>query len=211
MVIALEAAFGSGPGVIVIAGTGSIAYGRNADGETARAGGWGFVISDEGSGHWIGRTAVAAAIGARDEDPGQNVPLIEILLKSWRLETIEQLVPAANATPPPDFAALFPAVLSLADSGDRVARDVLSQAGAHLATLAATLLRRLFPNPGAFPVGMSGGVFASSVLVRQIFYNTLSATHPNAVLNPSVVEPVRGALALARQGGANIGLGGAAL
>ena len=51
MVIALEAAFRSGPGVIVIAGTGSIAYGRNRDGQTARAGGWGFAISDEGSGH----------------------------------------------------------------------------------------------------------------------------------------------------------------
>ena len=147
MVIALEAAFGSGPGVIVIAGTGSIAYGRNAEGQTARAGGWGFAISDEGSGHWIGRTAVAAAIGAWDEDPGQNVRLDRVLLKSWRLETVEQLVPAANATPPPDFAALFPSVLSLADSGDRIARDVLAQAGAHLATLAATLLRRLFRMP----------------------------------------------------------------
>ncbi len=200
MVIALEAAFGSGPGVIVIAGTGSIAYGRNSEGQTARAGGWGFAISDEGSGHWIGRTAVAAAIGSRDEDPGQNVPLIEILLKSWRLETIEQLVPAANATPPPDFAALFPSVLVLADSGDRIARDVLSQAGAHLATLAGTLLRRLFPNSGAVLVAMSGGVFASSAQVRQVFYNTLGSAHPSASLNPSVIEPVRGALALARQG-----------
>jgi glucosamine kinase len=199
MVIALEAAFGSGPGVIVISGTGSIAYGRNHEGQTARAGGWGFAISDEGSGHWTGRTAVAAAIGAWDENPGQSLPLIEILLKSWHLETIEQLVPAANATPPPDFAALFPAVLSLADSGDRVARDVLSQAGAHLATLAGTLLRRLFPNYGAVPVAMSGGVFASSALVRQVFYNTLGSAHPNATLNPNVVEPVRGALELARK------------
>jgi glucosamine kinase len=199
MVIALEAAFGSGPGVIVIAGTGSIAYARNAEGQTARAGGWGFAISDEGSGHWIGRTAVAAAIGARDEDPGQNVPLIDILLKSWRLETIEQLVPAANATPPPDFAALFPSVLMLADSGDCIARDVMSQAGAHLATLVETLLRRSFPSSEAVPVAMSGGVFASSALVRQVFYNTLSSTHPNAVLTPGVIEPVRGALALARQ------------
>ncbi len=92
--IALEAAFGSGPGVIVIAGTGSIAYGRNAEGQTARAGGWGFAISDEGSGHWIGRTAVAAAIGAWDEDPGQNVPLIEVLLKSWRLRNDRAVGPS---------------------------------------------------------------------------------------------------------------------
>ena len=66
MVIALEAAFDDGPGVIVIAGTGSIAYGRNASGQTARAGGWGFAISDEGSGHWIGRAAVAAVLRACD-------------------------------------------------------------------------------------------------------------------------------------------------
>jgi glucosamine kinase len=202
MVIALEAAFGNGAGVIVIAGTGSIAYGRNHEGQTARAGGWGFAISDEGSGYWIGRTAVASAFGAWDENPGQTVPLIEFLLKFWHLETIEQLVPAANATPPPDFAALFPSVLSLANSGDRIARDVLSQAGAHLAALAGTLLRRLFPNSEAVPVAMSGGVFASSALVRQVFYNTLSSTHPNAALNPTVIEPVRGALALARQSAA---------
>ena len=80
-VIALEAAFGNGPGVIVIAGTGSIAYGRNREGQTARAGGWGFAISDEGSGHWIGRTAAAAAIGAWDENPEQNGRLIDTLLK----------------------------------------------------------------------------------------------------------------------------------
>ena len=199
-VIALEAAFGSGPGVIVIAGTGSIAYGRNREGRTGRAGGWGFAISDEGSGHWIGRTAVAAAIGAWDENPGENVRLIQTLLRFWHLETVEQLVPAANATPPPDFAALFPFVLFLADSGDRIAHDVLTQAGAQLASLAGILLGRLFPNSGAVPVAMSGGVFASSALVRQVFYNSLRSEHPNAVVNPSVIEPVRGALELARKG-----------
>ncbi len=199
-VIALQAAFGDGPGVIVIAGTGSIAYGRNREGQTARAGGWGFAISDEGSGYWIGRTAVAAALGAWDENPKQGLRLIEMLMKSWRLQTIEQLVPAANATPPPDFAALFPAVLSLADSGDRIARDVLTQAGAHLANLAGILLRRLFPHAEAAPVAMSGGVFGSSALVRQIFYNSLRSGHPDAVINPNVIEPVRGALELARKG-----------
>jgi N-acetylglucosamine kinase-like BadF-type ATPase len=198
-VIALEAAFGAGPGVIVIAGTGSVAFGRNREGQTARAGGWGFAISDEGSGHWIGRTAVAVAIGAWDENPGQNVPLIEILIRSWRLETVEQLVPAANATPPPDFAALFPAVLALADSGDRLACDVLTQAGNQLANLAGILFRRLFPNAGDVPVAMSGGVFGSSALVRQVFYNSLHSRRPDATLNPTVVEPVRGALELARK------------
>lgn len=201
IVITLQAAFGRGPGVIVIAGTGSIAYGRNTEGKTARAGGWGFAISDEGSGHWIGRTLVAAAIRASDEDEGesQNARVLESLMKSWHVETREQLVPAANATPPPDFSALFPVALSLADSGDLIAREVLIQAGAELAKLGGTVIRRLFPDSDSVPVAMSGGVFGSSALVRQVFYNNLRSAHPAAVINPGVIEPVRGALELARQ------------
>lgn len=200
MVIALEAAFDRGPGLIVIAGTGSIAYGRNREGQIARAGGWGFAISDEGSGHWIGRAAVTAAMRDRDENPGQKLPLLESLMKSWRLETLEQLVVAANATPSPDFAALVPVVLALANSGDRLASDILTQAGVQLANLAGTVLRRLFPDFGAVPVAMSGGVFGSSALVRQVFYNGLRSECHEAVLNPNVIEPVRGALELARKG-----------
>jgi N-acetylglucosamine kinase-like BadF-type ATPase len=201
IVITLQAALGRGPGVIVIAGTGSIAYGRNTEGKTARAGGWGFAISDEGSGHWIGRTLVAAAIRASDEDEGesQNARVLESLMKSWHVESREQLVPAANATPPPDFSALFPVALSLAHSGDLIAREVLIQAGAELAKLGGTVIRRLFPDSDSVPVAMSGGVFGSSALVRQVFYNNLRSAHPAAVINPGVIEPVRGALELARQ------------
>jgi glucosamine kinase len=201
-VIALEAAFGSGPGVIVIAGTGSIAYGRNHEGQTARAGGWGFAISDEGSGHWIGHAAVAAALRAWDENQDENAPLLVSVMKSWGLESRESLVLAANATPSPDFAALFPVVLASADSGDRSARDVLAQAGSRLAELAGVVARRLFPDSGAVPAAMSGGVFGSSALVRQVFYNGLRSEHPDVALNPSVMEPVRGALELARKGAA---------
>jgi glucosamine kinase len=202
MVIALEAAFGGEPGVIVIAGTGSIAYGRNSKGQTARAGGWGFAISDEGSGHWIGRAAVAAAVRALDLNDAEatSQSLLEGLMKFWQVKTREQLVVAANATPPPDFAALFPAVLSSADRGDRIALDVLNQAGAELASVARTVIARLFADVGIISVAMSGGVFSSSPLVRQIFYNHLRSEYPDAVINPGVIEPVRGALALARKG-----------
>jgi len=203
MVIALEAAFGSEPGVIVIAGTGSIAYGRNSKGQTARAGGWGFAISDEGSGHWIGRAAVAAAVRALDDDAeATNQSLLESLMKFWQVKTREQLVVAANATPPPDFAALFPAVLASADRGDRIALDVLAQAGGELASVARRVITRLFANVGTLSVAMSGGVFGSSPLVRQVFYNSLRSEHPEAAINPSVIEPVRGALALARKAAA---------
>src|SRR5579863_6133503 len=126
MVIAMEAASGMGPGVIVIAGTGSIAYGRNSAGQTARAGGWGFAISDEGSGHWIGRSAAAATMRAFDEAGAESAgPLLEGVMKSWGVTMREQFVVAANKSP--DFAALLPAVLSAADAGDATARIVLTQ------------------------------------------------------------------------------------
>ena len=91
MEIALEAAFDAGPGVIVIAGTGSIAYGRNRHGTTARAGGWGFAIGDEGSAHWIGRAAVSAVLRYADAnartsaDPALAEPaaFITSILKIW--------------------------------------------------------------------------------------------------------------------------------
>jgi glucosamine kinase len=202
MVIALEAAFGSGAGVIVIAGTGSIAYGRDAHGRTVRAGGWGFAISDEGSGHWIGRSAVAAAIRAVDdpETSTPNSPLLESLMKSWELSSREQLILAANATPSPDFAALMPAVLSAAEAGDPRARSVLTKAGVELANLAKKVIRRLFAEAKAVPVAMSGGVFGNSALVRQVFYNSVRTECPQAAIGAAVIEPVHGALALARKG-----------
>lgn len=199
MVIALAAAFGEGPGVIVIAGTGSIAYGRSREGQIARAGGWGFAVSDEGSGHWIGRTALASSLRAGDESQTEHPTTLDGLMKSWKIETREKLVMAANATPPPDFAALFPSVLALADSGDPIARDVLTQAGTQLANLAGIVIRRLFSDSGSVPVAMSGGVFGSSALVRQVFYNSLRSECADAVLNPGVIEPVRGALEIARK------------
>jgi glucosamine kinase len=201
MAIAMEAAFGSGPGVIVIAGTGSIAYGRNAEGQTARAGGWGYAISDEGSGHWIGQSALAAAMRARDESGIEAPsPLLERIMKSWKVTTSQQLVVAANATPAPDFAALLPAVLSAADAGDDAARGVLTQAGVELAVLGEIVTKRLFEKADAVPLAMAGGVLRHCSLVREILGNTLRAKHPNVRLTESIVDPVEGALALARKG-----------
>jgi glucosamine kinase len=197
MVIALNAAFGSGPGTITIAGTGSIAYGRDVEGRTARAGGRGFAISDEGSGHWIGRTAVARAL--RVHDAGKDSRLLSAILRDWPATSEEALVQHANATPPPDFARLFPTVLAVADTGEPTAREILSDAGYELAQLAKLVLERLFSTPEtAIPVAMVGGVFRQSALVRQFFYNEVRAAFPQVRVNPTVVEPVLGALDLAR-------------
>jgi N-acetylglucosamine kinase-like BadF-type ATPase len=199
MVIALEAAFGSGPGVIAIAGTGSIVYGRDAAGRTARAGGWGFAISDEGSGHWIGRRAVSEILRAGDE--GQDTTLTGMVLQAWNLKTLDELVQEANSLPPPEFPRLFPVVLRAAEEGDRLAQSVLANAGTQLADLTAMVIRRLQPHPPHAPVAMTGSVFRQSTEVRQIFYNCLHARFPSLEVRSELVEPVEGALALARRTG----------
>lgn len=198
MVIAMEAAAGSAAGVVVIAGTGSIAYGRNIAGQTARAGGWGFAISDEGSAHWIGRAALAASMKAFDE--GQNAALLDGLMNAWNVKTREQIIMAANASPAPDFAALFPVVRAADEKSDATAHDVLAQAGAELAGLAKSVITRLFRDGDDVRVAMSGGVFRNAALVRRVFYNNLRLTYPKVDLNEEVVDPVKGALELARKG-----------
>jgi N-acetylglucosamine kinase-like BadF-type ATPase len=193
----LQAAFGDSLGVITIAGTGSIAYGRDAQGQTARAGGWGLAISDEGSGQWIGRTAVSAVLGAKDA--GDDPPLLATILNLWKFTSLDELVRRANASPPPDFSSLFRVVLAAAEAGDPLAEHVLYQAGTELAAIAGNVIRRLFADGCSVQVAMSGGVFRQSEMVRQVFYNKLTAEFPQASIHPTVVEPVRGALELARK------------
>jgi len=219
--IALEAAFDAGPGVIVNAGTGSFAYGRDAQGNTGRVGGWGFAISDEGSAHWIGRSAITATLRAADEQGTRDQSLAEnssqlsrALMNAWTLDSPNDLAAAGNSTPPPDFAALFPAVLASADAGDELAQTVLTRAGIELARLADIAIRRLFPDAASpseasgpasaatvapVPLAMAGGVFRHASVVRQVFYNEIVKLQARAKLNPLVVDPVEGALRLARK------------
>jgi glucosamine kinase len=218
MEIALAAAFDAGPGVIVIAGTGSIAYGRDARGRTARAGGWGFAISDEGSAHWIGCAAVTALLRSIDrgidqkigqgiaqskDDPAAEAsPLFRQLKVAWDVRSIEELVRKANSNP--DFAALFPAVLAAAEAGDAVAQLVLAQAGGELAQLVAIVIRRLFvedaTNSPAVQLAMAGGVFRHSGSVREVFCNEVHKLDPCPEVRLPVVDPVEGALRMARRG-----------
>ena len=203
MQIALEAAFNRSPGVIVIAGTGSIAYGRDQQGRTARAGGWGFVIGDEGSAHWIGRAAVAALLHDADKreesDEGRPLsPFASALFTLWGVTSLADLARAANSIPPPDFAALFPAV---AASSDPLAEQVLSNAGRELAQVATVVIHRLFAKDqsASVPVAMTGGVFRHAPRVRESFYNELRSLVPRAEVNSQMIEPVEGALRLARR------------
>src|SRR5215813_6570112 len=119
-IIAHRAAFGTSPGVLVISGTGSMAFGRNQAGETARAGGWGPNVSDEGSAFWVGREAVTAALHAYDFG-GENT-LLALIAKAWSAAP-EEVVRLANAAEP-RFAELAAVVTEAAEKGDRTAREI---------------------------------------------------------------------------------------
>ncbi len=195
--IAFEAAFGDTPGILVIAGTGSIAFGRNSTGKSARAGGYGFIVSDEGSGQWVGRAGVSSCLRALDR--GAKSLLLPQFLKAFSASNVGELIQAANAVPPPDFSQLFPMVLNASEHGDAVATEVLKKAGQELAALAKLVAEQLGMNRENFRVATAGGVFEHSPLVRAEFQSSLKSSHPHATVIDGVAEPLLGALSLARK------------
>jgi N-acetylglucosamine kinase-like BadF-type ATPase len=128
--------------------------------------------------------------------------LFDHLKTAWKLESLEQLARSANSSP--DFAGLFPAVLSASGAGDVQAQRVLAQAGMELAKLGGIVLRRLFPElppsvSSPIPLAVAGGVFRHAPRVREVFYNEVRAAHSRVVCNSGVLEPVHGALRRARR------------
>jgi len=192
--VAHHAAFDGGAGVVVISGTGSIAWGRNPQGETARAGGLAPATGDPGSGEWIGRTASELALLASEH--GQDTALLNDLLKAWKLDHAQALARVLRGSPAPDFAALFPII---AVAGDPIARRVLARAGRELSRLAADVLASLWAAPTAVEVAMYGGVLENSAEVRDAFGADLCDRYPEARVAPGKRRPAEGALLLARQ------------
>jgi N-acetylglucosamine kinase-like BadF-type ATPase len=197
MEIALHGAFGGGAGVIMIAGTGAIAYGRNDRGETARAGGWGRLVGDEGSGHWIGVQAIRAAL--REYDRGANSGLLRELMRALDVRSVHDLAVQANSDPVPEFARLFPLVLAAEESGDATAIEVLLRAGAELAATAWIVIGRLFSDSEQASVATHGGVFAASALVKDAFRAELSVLCQGARWVDAEVDPALCALEMARR------------
>jgi glucosamine kinase len=197
MLIAHHAALEGAPGVLVNAGTGSIAYGRNAENETARAGGWGYAISDEGSGHWIGRVAIAAAM--RAFDAGKSMEYLHHLIAALDVHEPLELAEFANSITNPDFASVFPAVVTIAKVGDVTAQKILQHAGDELALLAQTVLDRLFTVDEKIAVAAAGGVFQNAAVVFDCFRARLQLSHPFATVVLSNADPALGALMLARK------------
>ena len=123
------------------------------------------------------------------------------ILEIWRVATRDEIATRANASPPPDFAQLFPAVLKSATDHDSLAKEILTSAGMELARLARIVLRKLWLGPAVVNVRVSGGVISNSQLVRDAFQNTLRSERPDVIVSFEPVDPVLGALAMARKAG----------
>ena len=194
MEIALEAATGGGPGIVLIAGTGSIAYGRASGGRTARAGGKGPEAGDAGSGYAIGSAAIKAWF-AQTADGKLRDELSHELGISDEKE-LQNLVQPANAA---RLAALTGAVERAAEAGSRQAKDILQKAGQELAALAADVLRELELAPQEVSITACGGAFAASPRLLQAAARALVEAAPGAKLEMPDTLPAEGAARMARR------------
>ena len=182
-------------GVAVIAGTGSLAWGRNAAGETCRTGGWGHILGDEGSAYHIARSALQQATQMADGRRPET-QILSKLLSALQLQTASQLVSAipAGSESQSEIARLAPVVFACAAQGDHVAQSILTAAAEHLATMVVTVIERLALTDDCV-LAMTGGVLIHQAAFRQQTLSLLQRTVDGAVL---VKEPVRGAVRLAR-------------
>jgi N-acetylglucosamine kinase-like BadF-type ATPase len=195
--VALVAGAGDGPGVVVIAGTGSIAFGRNGENRAARAGGWGYILADEGSGYWIGRQALAAVMRESD-GRGPATTLTSAILGHLQVERPIQIGPLVYGRDLPlaSIAALAPLVGQAAEEGDSVSRDILARASDELCLAAGSVVRRLGMAEAAFPILLSGGIFGLPWLAAEAM-RRLPDLAPNATVRRLVEPPAGGAVHLA--------------
>jgi N-acetylglucosamine kinase-like BadF-type ATPase len=158
--IALQAGVGDAPGIVIVSGTGSIAYGRNARGEAARAGGWGHVLGDEGSGYWIGRLALRAVVRHAD-GRGRATSLTPLLLGHFGLTGAAELIHRVyhEELAPSAIGALGRYVQQARNDGDVIAAGILDQAAEELVTAAAAVMKRLEMDRENFSFVLAGGMF----------------------------------------------------
>ena len=194
--VALEAAAGAGPGVVLIAGTGSVAYGRNAEGETARAGGYGPWIGDEGSAFEIGRRAGAAVARARDSDAPVTV-LSDTISSALHCADWDDLMLRIAKNPDDVFPKLFPVVAEAANSGDSAAKEILFASAIGLGNLAMIVIRRLGMKDEPFPLVKCGGAFGHSQLLDSLLDSVLASGALRAKISRLEISPAVGAARMA--------------
>jgi N-acetylglucosamine kinase-like BadF-type ATPase len=170
MLIAFRGAFEPGDGILVYAGTGSVAYHLTADGQVMRAGGHGFLVDDAGGGFWIGQQALRAMMRARDTGEMESA-LHRALCAAIGANTWDGMRPFVYGGGRSAVASLVPAVAAAASEGDAEAAAILRDAGRELARLARVLLRRLWDKP----VALTGGAAAASPIIFAAFRDSLPA------------------------------------
>jgi N-acetylglucosamine kinase-like BadF-type ATPase len=186
--IGIEATFGSEQGILLIAGTGSVAFGRDANGRTARAGGRGPWFSDEGSAFDIGRAAMRAVVLAED---GRG-PATELSKRifSWNQATNwDGLLDQASKDADALFSRTFPLVAQLADRGDTVCCDILAAAADSLAGLAGAVARDLGWAGQEVAVAKIGGVYGRSKYFDGKIDAAIKKTLPRARFVPVLISP----------------------
>lgn len=202
--IALDAAFFGGPGVLVMAGTGSNVAGRFLSGDLTTAGGWGPALADQGSGNRIGLQALRDTFFAIDE--GRTTTLLPTILELWQLPDLDSLIGYANQIPAPDFTRLSPLVVRCAAEGDAVAQNVLQREAEELAYLAHLVIERLRRDasegrPGWVPdLAFTGSILEHVAPIRDGIVQALLRRYPSLKVLPGTVDPLLGALWRARIG-----------
>jgi glucosamine kinase len=198
--VAIWGALAGGEGVAVLAGTGSIAMARSADGRIARAGGYGYLVGDEGSAFWIGRQAFSACLRALDHR-GPPTCLTDLVCAAASKTTPTDLVAWLHADHDevPRLAALAPLVSRAAETSDDVAVDILRTAACDLADLAFAAARRVWSDqiPEGVRLACVGGVWAAGGVLRQPFGSAVLTLMPGATITRPRLAPVGGAVLLA--------------
>ncbi|HWW84459.1 MAG TPA: BadF/BadG/BcrA/BcrD ATPase family protein, partial [Vicinamibacterales bacterium] len=196
--IALVAGAKDRPGIVIVAGTGSIVYGRNARGEAARAGGWGHLIGDEGSGYWLGREALAAIMRAAD-GRGPATQLKDSVLEYFNATDVSRLprIVYDRETPHSSVAELGPIVQQAEDAGDVVARRILERAADELALAASSVATNLEMRGDEFTFYLSGGVFRVVPWLVKEMSRRLIEVAPRSTVEALDKEPAMGAVWLA--------------
>jgi glucosamine kinase len=197
--IAFDGAFRGGPGILIIAGTGSNVLGRAEDGAIYHAGGWGPALGDEGSGFWIGQEALRAGFWAKDRNIATT--LLTEIGEFWGTKSLGEIVEMANARPGPDLPALAPIVARCADAGDELATVVLDRAGVELAEQVALVALKMKESGGKrrIAAAYTGSVLEHISLVRSAMIAALKKSSPGVKLMEGAVDSLEGALWRARE------------
>jgi N-acetylglucosamine kinase-like BadF-type ATPase len=194
--VAFEAGSPGRVGLALVCGTGSIAWGQNAKGEIARAGGWGWHLGDEGSGFWIGLAALRAVLRASD-GRGPETALELPLLAHFGIAGAEELVRVVydGEFPRHRIAVFARQVAGKAAEGDAVAREILDGAARELASAAGSVRQRLGLSKGSYDIVLAGGTFAAVPALAEAAATLLA--EPAATVVRLEIEPAVGAVRLA--------------